>query len=126
MSEKPRHAAYVPPRRRQFNIRFALILAAVFAISAGLIHVVRIYQVDQNMGLLLRLAVQQQRSGRLDEALRSYARYLAYRPNDLDALATMGQLLSAPMIAIGVWLMLRAKPADAPSPARAKGPAAKR
>ena len=44
----------------------------------------------------------------------------------LFAGATMGQLLSAPMIAIGVWLMLRAKPADAPSPARAKGPAAKR
>ena len=44
----------------------------------------------------------------------------------LFAGATMGQLLSAPMIAIGLWLILRAKPADAPSLAQPKKPAAKR
>ncbi len=44
--------------------------------------------------------------------------------------ATMGQLLSLPMIAAGLWLMARAKPAPAPAPATkqraAKQRAAKR
>ena len=39
--------------------------------------------------------------------------------------ATMGQLLSLPMIAAGLWLMARAKPAPAPAPAT-KQRAAKR
>jgi phosphatidylglycerol:prolipoprotein diacylglycerol transferase len=56
------------------------------------------------------------------EQFREPDAYLGF----LFASVTMGQLLSLPLVAFGLWLMVRAKPAPAPKPKKREAAPKKR
>jgi tetratricopeptide (TPR) repeat protein len=80
--------------RRTLNIKFLIILLVAAALLGGGVYLVHGYQEKRNAGALLRRAEQAERKGDREEAEKYLSRYLAYRPDDGEALSRYGLILA--------------------------------
>lgn len=79
--------------RRTFNVRFFLVLLGTMFVVAGASHALHSHQVRRNAGLLLEQAARAEEQGQLQQAAGTLANYLAFVPEDTDALARYGLTL---------------------------------
>src|SRR6266545_926277 len=76
-----------PPVSRKLNVRLLLWTLASLAILCTCAHLLHGYQVRSNAGSLLRQARRAVEQGHFSHAVTYFNHYLAYEPNDLEALA---------------------------------------
>ena len=72
--------------RRVLNGRFAAILAVVLIGLGGGVHLLHGMQLKRTVGGLRERSEREEKAGRTDKAEDYLARYLVYRPNDVEAL----------------------------------------
>lgn len=78
---------------RRFDVRvFLIVVVGVGLLGAG-VHLVRSNMVSRNAGHLLQQATTAEKRGDLQEAAAYVARYLQFRPNDVDAIERVANLL---------------------------------
>ncbi len=78
---------------KQVNLRLIVILFAILVGSGGSLFAVHRIQVRRNAGALLRLARERRESGRSDESIGLFARYLSLIPNDAEARSELARML---------------------------------
>src|SRR5690348_8302106 len=79
--------------RRTLNVKLLAGLLVAIALLGGGVHLVHGFQEKRNAGDLLRKADQAERKGDLEQDEKYLSRYLAFRPDDDDALARYALLL---------------------------------
>lgn len=79
--------------RRQLDLKLALWLVGIVFVFGVSLHALHAYQVDRNADALLHQADRALDKKQIDQALRMFGHYLAYRPHDTDARARYGLLL---------------------------------
>ncbi len=85
-----------PPTKRRLNLRLFGGLLGIAAALAAVLHLLHGWQTDRNAGRLLEKAEAAAQEGHSADAIRLYTQYLKYRPNHLDAQASLGMLLDQP------------------------------
>jgi cellulose synthase operon protein C len=81
--------------RRQLNRKFLVVLVAAGVVLGAGIHVVHGLQVKRSARVLLKLSGESEEKGDLGQAAKHLERYLAYRPDDGEALAKYALTLEA-------------------------------
>ena len=85
-----------PPTRRRLNLRlFGSLLGIAAALAVGL-HFLHGWQTDRNADSLLEKAEAAVEEGDSAKAIQFYTQYLKYRPNNIEAQASLGMLLDQP------------------------------
>ena len=79
--------------KRRLNLRFLALLVGLGAVAGVSVFALHRFQVRRQSAGLLAEATRAQAEGRLDQAGEDLERYLAYRPNDAEALARLGALM---------------------------------
>ncbi len=80
--------------KRSINLKVLGILMLVVAATAGGVHLLHRVQVQRSSGLMLQKANTAREAGKVAEQVDYLKRYLAYRPNDYDALEQYGLVLA--------------------------------
>ena len=79
--------------RRKLKVKLLVCLLGAAGVLVVSVHFLHAAQVRRNARSFLRQADQAEADGRPDRLLKSLSQYLAYVPNDLDALARYGLAL---------------------------------
>lgn len=95
--------------KRKLNVRFACILSGSLIALGACTYFVHGYQVSRNAGAMLNQAERAQSDGDLERSADYLNRYLGFAPNDTEALARYGLLLSDSKFAKSARDVFRAK-----------------
>src|SRR5436305_7683383 len=78
---------------KKLNVRLILWTLAGLLLAATGMHLLHQFQVRDNAGLLLQQAGRAADKGAYAQAITYFSHYLAYEPDDLEALAQYAQVL---------------------------------
>ncbi len=78
----------------RINQRLVLLALLMFLVAGASMHVVHEVQADRNSTALKSRAAAARKEGDLRKAVQALSQYIKFRPNDIDALADLGNVLN--------------------------------
>ena len=79
---------------KRVNVRFVMIVVAVFVVSSGLVYLVHGYQTTRYAAFFSERAERAEAEGRIEDAVQNLNLYLGLAPDDIPAQTRLGSLLA--------------------------------